>query len=222
MFRNLNAHILVLVVIVTSVLDARALDDHLFNIRFLFRDAFRVHIDGIESMMSGSFSQNSNNPPENTSKKTALHRVYKKNQENWRLSCHELALLSYEDWYRERSSLRNGEDNEKNWSTLANQLNFERWNSPSYATAELNRSFLVFGKLSSARISIAVKKEEILLTDVIDLSKMAITEETIRLLSQLRGRNYKNIYESHISNKKIILESSIKCDDFDIYNLEIE
>lgn len=199
-----------------------AAGDPLFNLRWFFEDLFRVHIDGPEVVMRGSDLHLANTPPSNLDERRALHPVQDAGISPGEFSCEAFELKGFSDWRAgfelARQARAQASDNkitqDMRWP------NFWHWNSPVYASADVERTAI--GNLRAASISVAVLGRDFDISNVLNETDNQITDTALGALFEIRGRGYEPLYVSQIREKNVFLASSEHCVDFVILQLVVE
>lgn len=197
------------------------LGNPLVNLRMFFVHSFRVQFEEPNQIMQSRNPLTANAKPEDTSAIRSLHPFGNGKEITSSLSCEDIGIFGYEDWREglesalqaRSASTGNTITPDMRWPT------FVHWNSPAYATVDFQSSIL--GNLISADVSIAVIGNEFNIGDVLDQDNRQISALTLERVLSITGMGYNNLYQSQLSEKSIQLLSTIICDGFNIYNLEV-
>lgn len=202
---------------------ATAMGYPLLNLRLLFEDSVRVHIDDLSLINQRSTGSRFGDLSESeVESRISIHPTHPEKLSESSETCNDYKLTDYGDWLvgHERAKAARSEATSNLVTSEMKWPGFLLWSSPSFAYLDIQHTFL--GNLKSADLVLAVVGNDFDINPVFDLEEKFFTQDTIRKLVSVRGYGYESMLEYQLKGKKIQLDEKIECDGFQLFIMSVD
>lgn len=208
-------------VLATNV--ALAIDSPWVNLNSFFENIFRVKFQEPAEISGRQFhSAIPDTLLIDQGKKTAPKLIPAADRKAGMLSCSDISIKTFRDWYEGYSIARFNRWENSHDSRRSNSYwpSYSRWNSPVFANTDIRSTF--FMRFISARVSVAILGNNIHWEQFLNLEKQQFLENLISKVQKVEGYGYKSYVSTVLYGRSVKPISREVCDGFTILTMEIE